>query len=109
VKRILSALGGLVAGGLLAASGLFGASSSTEDPAPHSETLQLGAYCRELYGDDATIYMPNDPGDWRCSVWRNGVWGLEPIDVNEACRWQRGKNARLERQDTSERALACTI
>jgi hypothetical protein len=100
---------GLVAGGLLAASGLFGASSATDDAEPRREPLHLGAYCREVYGDDATVYRPNDLGDWRCTVWRNGVWGLEPLDLNAACRWQRGENARLEHLDSSERALACTI
>jgi hypothetical protein len=109
VRRALSAVGGLVAGGLLAASGLFGAASSTEDPAARTQPLRIGAYCRALYGDDATVYQPSEIDGWRCTVWQNGVWGLEPIDLNEACRWQRGENAHLERQDTSERALACAL
>jgi hypothetical protein len=109
VRRVLSALAGIVAGGLLAASGLFGASSSTTDPEPAREPLEVGAYCREVYGPDATVYRPSKLDDWRCSVWSNGVWGLEDLDLNAACQWQRGENARLERLDSSERALACTL
>jgi hypothetical protein len=108
VKRVLSALAGIAAGGLLAASGLFGATSSTESE-PRSEPLQIGDYCRELHGGDATVYRPTDLGGWRCSVWHNGVWGLEPLDLNAACRWQRGDDARVAHVESSERALACTL
>jgi hypothetical protein len=109
VKRALSALAGLLAGGLLALSGLFGASSSTTDRQSPTEPLRLRAYCRELHGDDAAVYQPAARGGWGCSVWRNGVWGLEPLDVNAACRWQRGENARVDHLEGSERALACTL
>lgn len=109
MKRLVSALAGVLAGGLLAVSGLFGASTSTTDDPPRSEPLRVGDYCRETYGDDATAYRPNELGGWRCSVWRNGVWGLEPLDINDACRWQRGENARVDHLDGSERALACTL
>jgi len=109
VKRLLSALAGLAAGGLLAASGLFGASSATTEAEPRSEPLRADAYCQERYGDDATVYHPMDLGGWRCSVWDNGVWGLEPLDLNAACRWQRGENARVVHVSGSESALACTL
>jgi hypothetical protein len=109
LKRLLSALGGILAGGVLAASGLFGASSSTEDEDLPVEPLRVAEYCREVYGDDANAYRPTDLGDWRCSVWTNGVWGLEDIDFNDACRWQRGEHARWEPLDGSERAVACTL
>jgi hypothetical protein len=109
LRRALSALGGIAAGGLLAASGLFGASSSTSEQEPRSEPLRVGDYCREVYGDDATVYRPTELGGWRCSVWRNGVWGLERLDINAACHWQRGEDARVEQVEGSERALACTL
>jgi hypothetical protein len=109
VRRVLSALAGIVAGGLLAASGLFGASSSTTDPEARTERLDLDGYCRAVHGDEATVYQPGDVGGWSCSVWTNGVWGLEDIDPNEVCRWQRGENAHVDRLGRSERALACTL
>jgi hypothetical protein len=109
LRRVLSALGGIVAGGLLAASGLFGASSSTTETGPPSEPLELDRYCRAVHGADATVYQPDEISGWSCSVWKNGVWGLEPLDPNEACRWQRGEDARVERLAGSERALACTL
>jgi hypothetical protein len=109
VKRLLSALAGVAAGGLLAASGLFGASSATTAPEPSRELLRVDDYCRQRYGGDATAYQPAELGAWRCSVWRNGVWGLEPLDLNAACHWQRGERSRVVRHDGSERALACTL
>jgi hypothetical protein len=109
LKRALSAVGGIVAGALLAASGLFGASSSTTETGPAGEPLQLDRYCREVHGEDATVYQPDEISAWGCSVWTNGVWGLEPLDPNAVCRWQRGENARVERLGRSERALACTL
>lgn len=109
MKRALSALAGILAGGLLAVSGLFGASSSTTESQPRTEPLRVGDYCRERYGDGATVYRPTELGGWRCSVWRNGVWGLEQLDLNAACRWQRGEDARVEHLEGSERALACTL
>jgi len=108
VRRVLSLLGGLLAGGALAAAVLWGSAVASDDGGPPSEALDLGGYCKEAYGPEATAYTPREVGGWRCSAWTNGVWRLEPVDLTEACRWQRGPDARLGALDTSERELACT-
>jgi hypothetical protein len=108
MRRLLSALAGLAAGALLAISGLIGTAASTSEPIPHSEPLELGRYCRHRYGDEAVVYRPAELEDWSCSAITNGVWGRERIDLQRACRWQRGEDA-VVRAGPSERALTCTL
>jgi hypothetical protein len=105
-RRAVTVVGGLVAGALLAGSGLLGAAASVGGDG--ADRLALGAYCRHRYGDDAAPYQPRELDRWGCSAWTNGVWRLEPVDLVAACRWQRGPSARLGVVDTSERELACT-
>jgi hypothetical protein len=97
-------------GALVAAAALVGTASSTEHRPPRSVPLALGSYCRHTFGDGATAYRPHNLDGWSCSVWTQGVWGLEPVDLNAACRWQRGdENARLGPVPGPERALPCTL
>lgn len=108
-RRVLPWLAGALAGALLAGSGLLGEQASTERLPPRSEPLDLDRYCQHRYGEDATAYLPEDLGGWSCSVWHNGVWGLEALDLHAACRWQRGPGARLGPRDVAEREIACTL
>jgi hypothetical protein len=109
MRRVLAALGGVVGGMLLAATGLLGEHASTTTSEPRSMPLALDRYCRHLYGDAATVYTPHKPESWSCGTWRNGIWGLEPIDLHDACRWQRGEEAALGPLDLSKREVTCTI
>jgi hypothetical protein len=109
MRRILSALAGLAAGALLATSGLIGTAASTTEPIPRSEPLELGRYCRHLYGANSVVYRPDSLDEWSCSARVNGIWDLLPVDLRKACRWQRGEEARLERRTSSQRALLCTL
>jgi hypothetical protein len=88
-----TAVGALVAGAFA-----LGTSTGTIDraagPHPHDE-LRLGEYCRDVYGERAEAYQPREIEAWRCSAWRNGVWGLEEVDLAAACRWQSGPAAEL--------------
>jgi hypothetical protein len=88
-------LGSAVVGALFAGAYLIGilVGTGTDPVAPEPEALRLGAYCRHLHGGRADGYQPDDIGEWRCSVWRNGVWGLEEVDLAAACRWQFGRGA----------------
>ena len=108
MRRVLAAAGGVVGGMLLAATGLLGEHASTETTEARSVPLDLERYCRHAHGDDATVYTPRRTENWSCGTWRNGLWALEPIDLHEACRWQRGDNAVLGRIDGAEREVACT-
>lgn len=115
--QALGTLGAAVLGGALAAAYLAGASAATRpessEPTPGPELLQLDDYCRHLYGDRSDAYQPGDVGKWRCSVWRNGVWGLEAVDLIEACHWQNGPDGQLKpREDgtnATRRELLCTL
>ncbi len=108
MRRVLPLLGGLLAGGALAAVVLWGTAVASDDDDRPSQALDLRGYCKELYGAEATAYTPRDVGGWRCSAWTNGVWRLEPVDLGDACRWQRGPDARIGALNASERELACT-
>jgi hypothetical protein len=99
VRRALPALGTAAIGALLAVATLVGGAAATgpsPDPQPEPAQLALGTYCRHLFGARAAAYQPEDLSGWRCSVWRNGVWGLEEVDLAAACRWQAGPDAVLE-------------
>lgn len=109
-------------GALLAGAYLVGGSTATRSTAPEprppgdaapAETLALDDYCRYLHGARAAAYQPVDLSGWRCSVWRNGVWGLELVDLSAACHWQRGPDAVLKQADlgpgTTDRELLCTM
>jgi hypothetical protein len=108
MRRVVSVLGGLVAGVLVAGTGIVGSTLARSDRDPASEPLALADYCRDRYGELAASYEPRRIDRWSCSVWANGVWRLEVVDLNAACRWQRGPAARLGGVDASQREVACT-
>jgi hypothetical protein len=99
VRHLTRMLGTAAVGALAAGAFTLGTSAGTVDrvarPQRHEE-LQLGEYCRDLFGELADAYQPRDIEAWRCSAWRNGVWGLEQVDLAAACRWQAGPAAELE-------------
>jgi hypothetical protein len=103
----------LAVGALLGGAQVVGLWLATDD-APRSEALALDDYCRHLNGARATAYQPGDIEGWRCSVWHNGVWGLELVDLSDACRWQRsdrGARLALDRptgETATRRRLLCT-
>lgn len=85
-----------LAGVLLAAAAIVGSGAASQPrPAP-TEPLALDRYCRHAHDDHADAFHPSDPSTWGCSVRLNGVWGLEDVDLLEACRWQHGDEARYE-------------
>lgn len=104
----------LAVGALLGGAQVVGLWLATDDDASRSEALALDDYCRHLHGDRAAAYQPGDIEGWRCSVWRNGVWGLDLVDLPEACRWQRDDPAArltLDRptgETATRRRLLCT-
>jgi hypothetical protein len=114
VSRYGRPLGTLLIGALLAGAYVIGILVGTEprEVVPGPEALRLGAYCRHLHGGRADAYQPAELDGWRCSVWRNGVWGLEEVDLAAACRWQVGPGSepvtREGRADPAGR-LICTI
>jgi hypothetical protein len=108
MRRVVSVLGGLVAGALVAGTAIVGSTLARGEPDRASEPLALADYCRDRYGELATSYEPRRIDRWSCSVWAKGVWRLEVVDLNAACRWQRGPAARLGDVDPSKRAVACT-
>jgi len=118
VIRFGRPLGTTLVGALLAGAYVVGIlvgtgpSQVTPEAAARPEQLRLGAYCRHLHGERADAYQPQDLSGWRCSVWRNGVWGLEEVDLAAASQWQAGPDAqpvtRDEKSDPTGR-LICTI
>jgi hypothetical protein len=114
VNRFRQALGTAIIGALLAAAYVVGAFRATGRSSQGAEPglLRLDAYCHHLYGERADAYRPQDLNGWRCSVWRNGVWGLEEVDLLAACHWQSGPQARLVTPESSGDAtdlrLLCT-
>lgn len=99
VRHLTRVLGTAAVGVLAAGAFALGTSAGTVDRAARpqqQEELRLGDYCRGLYGELADAYQPRDIEAWRCSAWRNGVWGLEEVDLAAACRWQAGPTAELE-------------
>lgn len=105
LRRVLPSLGGVAAGVALAVTGLWGSRASVDDA---SDALALDDYCAVRFGERSRSYRPRELDRWGCSAWTNGVWRLEPVDLNDACHWQRGPGARLGAVDTSEREVACT-
>ena len=98
-RRLTRVLGTAAVGALAAGAFALGTSAGTVDRAARpqqQEELRLGDYCRDLYGELADAYQPRDIEAWRCSAWRNGIWGLEEVDLAAACRWQAGPAAELE-------------
>ena len=107
-------------GALLAGVYLIGGSAATRDPPPEPAEsrrqpgeLHLASYCRFRFGPRAAAYRPSQLEDWRCSVWRNDVWGLEEVNLADACHWQAGPSARLvpaqSGSTSTETRLVCTL
>jgi hypothetical protein len=114
VNRFGRRLATSLIGALLAGAYVIGISVGTgpDQSPPDPEPLRLGAYCRHLHGERADGYEPSDLSGWRCSVWRNGIWGLEEVDLTAGCRWQLGSGAQpVTREDRSDGTprLLCTI
>jgi hypothetical protein len=114
VSRFGRSLGTALVGALLAGAYVVGIFVGTEprQVAPGPEPLRLGAYCRHLHGERADAYQPEELDGWRCSVWRNGVWGLEEVDLAAACRWQVGPESQAvtgEGRAGGTGRLICTI
>ena len=107
--------GTALVGALLAGASVIGMFVATEPRpvTPEPEPLRLEAYCRHLHGDRSDAYQPQELSDWRCSVWRNGIWGLEEVDLNAACRWQSGPGAqpvtREGRSAAKRLRLVCAV
>jgi hypothetical protein len=93
VNRYALAATGALVGALLAAASFVGATRSTSEPEPAVAPLDLQGYCHHRYGDDSTAIASPEPVRMRCSEVVNGVWGLEVVDLDAACRWQRGPDA----------------
>jgi hypothetical protein len=114
VNRLARPLGTALVGALLAGAYVIGifVGTAPREVVPEPETLRLAAYCRHLHGEQADAYQPEELDGWRCSVWRNGVWGLEEVDFAAACRWQVGPGSQVVteegRADAAVR-LICTI
>jgi hypothetical protein len=104
---------GFGAGALLTAVALAGVGASRLPPGWAELPLDLRGYCRSIGGVHASAYQPADTDAWRCGVWRNGVWALEPVNLDVVCEWQRGSGARLREMRRpgreSETEVLCTI
>lgn len=108
LRRALAVTAGALVGALFAALGLLGTEVSTDEGEPPTEILALESWCQHEFGDDATAYLPYEPAGWSCGAWTNGMWGLEPLDIHDACRWQRGEDARVGKVDRPQREVPCT-
>jgi hypothetical protein len=82
-------------GALLAVVGLLGLSSAMLAPGWSEDPLDLPGYCEWRHGRSAGASRPPRSSAWQCGVWRNGVWGLETVDLDVVCAWQRGDEAEL--------------
>lgn len=96
MNRILGTAIAVVAGVALAVAALIGMAAARDDDPGTSQTLDVDGWCRHEYGEQATAFHPGEPDVWRCSAWRNGVWGLDDVDLDAACDWQRGQDATEE-------------
>jgi hypothetical protein len=107
LARLASSLAGVLAGVAVAAGALAGAVVGDE---PADPPLALDDYCRHLHGERASAYQPRAVERWGCSAWTNGVWRIEPVDLPDACRWQRGPDAVLGTGGgRTERQITCTL
>jgi hypothetical protein len=93
VNRYVLALAGVVVGALLAAAYLVGTMRASSEPEPAVVPLDLPAYCHHRFGEGSTAIASPAPVRMRCSAVLNGVWGLEVVDLDDACRWQQGDGA----------------
>lgn len=81
------------------------ASELGSDDQPRPPEVSLGRldfleYCRDTYGAGFTAALvAADAFGWRCAGLRNGVWGLDEIDVAAACRSQFGERSRAHTWD----------
>jgi hypothetical protein len=96
VNRVVRSTSGLGVGALMATMALAGMAGSQKPPGWDREPLDLRGFCRAQYGPSADAFQPPDVDSWRCGVTRNGVWGLEPVDLDAVCAWQNGDDAQLD-------------
>jgi hypothetical protein len=115
MRRDARSLVSFGAGALLMAVALAGLGAARLPPGWEEEPLDLLGYCRSAKGPQSSAYRPprQDATAWRCGVWHNGVWALEPLDLDAACQWQRGDGARFEevpsRRQEAESEVLCTV
>jgi hypothetical protein len=113
MSRGARSLVGFGAGALLTAVGLAGLTGSRLPSGWAEQRLDLRGYCRSIGGAHSSAYQPTDTDAWRCGVWHNGVWALEPVNLDVVCEWQRGEGARLRevppRDYESESEVLCAI
>lgn len=100
LRNIVLTLVGLFAT-TAALAGLFAGSdhSGPESTDPGREPLDIDAYCRDRYGEQAVAYQPSQVHRWGCSTWRSGMWGHEPVNLTAACRSQSGESANSTRAE----------
>lgn len=54
-------------------------------------TIDLERYCRDLYGERAIPLLSRPVADgWQCAWRPNGIFDVEPIDIDDLCRLQYG-------------------
>lgn len=103
---------GFGAGALLTAVGLAGLGAARQPPGWAEQPLDLRGYCRSIGGAHASAFQPAATDAWRCSVWRNGLWAFETVNLEAVCKWQRGDGAQLKvtprRGDEASEVLCTT-
>lgn len=118
MQRIIGPLILAVVGALISAAAIVGLDAAArtgapEEPGDEGRSLDVDGYCQHAYGDRAAGYQPAEPGGWMCSTWQNDVWGLEPLDLREACRWQERDDSVPTIEDRGDerpgRNVVCTL
>lgn len=55
--------------------------------------LDVFEYCRSGEFELEAALLAYDARGWRCVGRRNGIWGFDEVDFDEACRRQHGERA----------------
>jgi hypothetical protein len=74
---------------------------------PQSEPERLGsldfeAFCRRESDNMTALLVAQDADGWQCAGLTAGVWGNDPVDVADVCRWQYGEDARALLVDAND-------
>lgn len=100
VRRLLGfAVGFAAALGIIAATELGADTSTRGEVLGH---LDIAAHCRAADEPLDAALRSEDAFGWRCIGRRNGIWGIERVDVDAACRQQYGPRARAVTTDVDE-------